>query len=275
MRSYTVDTFPATLDAHAVNALPVAKLHADWRVSPGAGMGCAFDAPGYPSYFLRAVYNRGGNTPQSAPDAVLLGTDGEWHRFDVTCTYDTTTKTSSDDRAEKLQALYVPLPIEHPRVQAWIASVMAHFKTCYADAERPEYNRPGTLVYSNGSVPAYKLKTFRDDPRWSEEYRAAHKAEIEAYNRQENERAARIATVDNHRGVRAIRKVYPDWTPRDLSILGGIPGYTPANWWTTDDAPPAPESCPGDVNVRMPHTERHCQWCGMWDGKIWAPDGLL
>src|SRR5262245_26451638 len=81
MRTYTVDAFPVTLNAERVNKLPVYKLPPTYRLGT-PGMGCAGDAPGYPTYYIRPVYNQHGNTPRNAPDAVLLGTDGQLHRID-------------------------------------------------------------------------------------------------------------------------------------------------------------------------------------------------
>ncbi len=261
MRIYTPETFPSsTLDADAVNALPVVKMRPSWRVSPSAGMGCYGDAPGFPTYFLRAVYDHHGNTPKNGPDSVLLGTDGEWHEF------------STSNRNERARALYKPLPVEHPRAQAWIAATMAHTQHCYADVERPEYSRPGTLIFP---VSDYKLKTFRDNPQWTEEYRAAAKNEVEAFNRYEIDRATRIATVGNHQGVRSVREIYPDWSPRDPSIVNGIPGYTHADWWEDSETPPELGQCPGAQNVSREHTDAFCQYCGASNGVIWQAAGLL
>ena len=250
---YTVATFPATLHAEGVDRLPVYTLPPTYRLGD-PGMGCYGDPPGFPTYYLRPVYNGHGNTPRNAPDAVLLGTDGKLRRAEPK-----TTGGAGDDlrRAAFWRNLYRALPIEHPRVQAWIAATMSHLATCYQDEERPEYGRAGTLIFP---VPSYKLRTFADDPRWNEEYRAAGKAEADAFNRMEIARATTIATVDNHRGVRAIRAFYPDWMPSP-GMVNGIPGYRSAGWWTTGDEKPAPEVCPGDVSVSLLHTAERCQWC--------------
>ena len=245
---YTIDTFPVTLDANAVNALPVAKIKEGWHVG-SPGMGCFLDAPGFPSYYLQPVYDARGNTPRGAPGAVLRGTDGAYHVVDTL-----------RGRDALLRSLYLPLPVDHPRVQAWIGEVARHMAHCYADVERPEYGRPGTLIFP---VPAYKLRTFRDDPRWNDEYRAAARAEIEAYNKQEIEHAVRVATLDNHRAVLTIRKIYPDWTPGSVEALEGLASEKPACWWETADEKPSPETCPGDRSINRPHTAAHCQWCGI------------
>lgn len=244
-------TFPPTLNAARVDALPVYVLPRTYRLGD-LGMGCYGDPPGFPTYYIRPVYNGAGNSPRNAPDAVLLGTDGKLRRADPPHT--------DGARESFYRRLYLPLPVEHPRVQAWIAATMAHLANCYQDEERPEYGRPGTLVFP---VPSYKLKTFRDDPRWNEGCRTAGKAEAEEFNRMEIERATRIATLDNHRGVRAIRAHYPDWSPPDPGMVNGIPGYRHAGWWTTADEKPAPDACPGDRSVNMKHKPDYCQWCGI------------
>ena len=118
---YTIDTFPVTLDANAVNALPVAKIKEGWHVG-SPGMGCFLDAPGFPSYYLQPVYDARGNTPRGAPGAVLRGTDGAYHVVDTL-----------RGRDALLRSLYLPLPVDHPRVQAWIGEVARHMAHCYPD----------------------------------------------------------------------------------------------------------------------------------------------
>lgn len=241
-RKINPDRYPSTLNTAKIAALKVYSPPPSYRAG-NTGMGCAGDAPGFPTYFVQPVFNRHGNPPRNAPNAVIMGPDGQL-------------RVMPEDR-ETWGRFYLPLPFDHVRVQCWVASTMQHFRHCYRDEERPEYGRAGTLIYP---VPYYKLRSFRDDPRWSEEYRAAAKAEVEAFNHQELERAARIATVDNHQGVRAIRKVYPDFAPSAEQIDSPAP-FPQADWWTSDEERPTPDICPGDYWKAHPKSGR-CIWCG-------------
>jgi hypothetical protein len=233
-RTYTADTFPVTIDAAALRKRPAVTLPRTYHLGqPGAA--CAGDPPGFPSYFVRPVYTSHGNSPprnSKCPGYVLL---------DDTGTLRTVPAYSGDGSPLETwyRNIYRPLPVEHPRVQAWIVATMTHHARCYADDERKEYGRPGTLVFP---VPGYKLKTFTDNPRWSDTYRAAARAEVDAFNADEITRAARIATVDRHQGVMRIRRWYPDWNPPTLGWLDGTD--TPkqdgnARWWEVFDEPSA------------------------------------
>jgi hypothetical protein len=133
---------------------------------------------------------------------------------------------------------------------------MTNFHTCYEDVERPESGQPGTLIYP---IPSYKMRTtpstHLDIRVQSAEQRAAR-----AHNAFEEARAAKIATVDNHRGVKTIREVYPDWTP-SLS-LGAYRDLPPVGaWWETMDERPTPETCPGIHGAPHRH-DGWCQFCG-------------
>ncbi len=217
------------------------------------GSGCFLDAPGFPSYFIKHVYNSRGDSPSRGPDSVLWCKGKPYELPD----YD------SDDRDAVYRSLYSPLPIDHPRVKLWILAVARHLHHCYRDVERPEYGRPGTLIYP---VPGYKLKTARIDPNWTEEYKATVQAEVDAFNKMETDRATAIATADNHNGVRTIREIYPDFQPpawffdppKDM-------GYSP-EWWECEDKPPDPGKCTGNPrrgnDPAWRHRDDNCQYCG-------------
>ena len=274
-RSIDPENYPVTLDRKAISALPVYMLPTGYTLG-SPGMGCFNDAPGYPTYYMQPVYYWG-NTLKNVPDAVIMGPDGHLRRLDRVypsikgengeADWFASSHTSNTAWAGAIRRLYKPLPLEHARVQAWIAQVGAHLKNCYTDAERPEYKKPGLLIFP---VPAYKLRTFRDDPRWNDAYRAALRAEVEAFNAQEIEHGIRTATVDNHRGVQAIREMYPDWSPPDGWMAGKV-GDRHGDWWETDDAPPAPGACPGMRAKHGATWNNHdeamskggwCQFCG-------------
>lgn len=226
---------------------PVLRLSDSW------GAGCFLDAPGFPTYFLRSVYTAQGNTPRNGPDHVL-GVGKDLWRFE------------SDDY-EKLgpiyRRIYRPLPLDHPRVKLWILAVARHLRSCYRDEERQEYGRPGTLIYP---VPGYKLKTPHIDHRWTDEYKQAAIDEAEAFNKMERDRADRIATIDNHMGVRNIREIYPDFQPPAWFLNPPADMGQPADWWEMHDSPPEPGKCVGDYTngkgVPWRHSDSNCQFCG-------------
>lgn len=244
-----------TINQDAFWRLPTAKIAPTYRLSDHKGSGCFGDPPGYPSYFVQHVYTQYGNTPRRGATAVIT-VPGVGTKVVSTDT------TKDEDYDKTLKALYVPLPIEHPRVQAWIANTLNHFKHCYRDVERPEYGRPGTLVYP---VPDYKLKlTFTDDVRWSEEYRAAVRAEMAAFNKQERARAAAIASVNTHQGVLTIRKWYPDFQPElDEQFLPVAPAAShQGDWWEREDVRPTPQTCRPSTWFGPHRAKGWCQYCG-------------
>jgi hypothetical protein len=268
---------PAGPDLSTINATKLAKLPPlalppTHKLQRGLGTFCAGDPPGFPSYFLRHIYNARGDTPESPQSAVLelLG-----HVF----AFGSDESLSSEAIQSKLRRLWVPLPFDHPRVQAWVASTFAHFRSCYVDAERPEYGRPGTLIYP---LPDYALRHTPQDPRWSEEAKRAQAEADAAVNRAEEERARRIAIPENHRAVVAIREFYPDFTPGTVEVQaeGGkvrLPITDPrvpwdwraygGLWWETEAERPTPATCkPRSTPSRHPD-EGWCQWCGYTDGK--------
>jgi hypothetical protein len=221
MRKYTPDTFPVTISADALAKRPVVKLPPSYHLGD-PGSACFGDPPGYPSYYVRPVYTSHGNGPprnSKCPDYVLPHSDG-------------TLRAVPEEREALFKALYVPLPLNHPRVQAWIDQTMKHFCHCYQDEERPEYGRPGTLIYP---LPHYKLRSTHS-PHPDIKVRSAEQRAAKVFNHVEEERAAKIATLDNHMGVRSIRAIYPGWVPPlPLGAYRDIP-YT-GNWWETAEAP--------------------------------------
>ncbi|KKM66771.1 hypothetical protein LCGC14_1477790, partial [marine sediment metagenome] len=163
--------------------------------------------------------------------------------------------------------IYRPLPIDHPRVQSWIANTCRHSAHCYRDEGRPEYGRPGMLIFP---VPHYKLKSFSDDDRWSNEYRKAARALANAFNQQETARAEGIAVLENHQAVLRIRKVYPDWAPETTAdgrapLTPNVGEDGPSNWWERDAVRPSAEECTPDRWYGKHRTD-YCQYCGRRGG---------
>jgi hypothetical protein len=252
----------STINLTELEKLPVYTLPPTYRLQDDPGNGCYLDPPGYPTYFTRSVYTSHGNSPRKGAETVIFGrvleTSNDWRPGDD---WDTV----SARRNALMKRLYMPLPFEHPRVQAWVVSVMTHSAHCYRDTERLEYGKPGTLIYP---VPDYKLKTPRIDPHWTPEYTATVQAEADAFNKQEIERATRIATLDNHIGVQQIREFYPDFTPPTDWLTGsGLPIARLGDWWERYAERPTPAECTPPKWFGAHRSQGWCQFCGSVDNK--------
>jgi hypothetical protein len=240
----------STIDLDALKRLPVYKLPASYHLQEEPGNGCFGEAPGHPSYFTRSVYTKNGNSPRNAPQFVITF---EGVHYAVACT--------------QFVKLYKPLPIEHPRVQAWIASKMTHLAGCYAD-DRSEikplrYGKPDFFVFP---ILGYALRVFRDDARFSNEWRMKERTAIAQQNAELQEKAAKLATVDNHLGVRSIRKVYPDFW-KDATEQSQRTWERSGDWWEREAVRPSVESCKPPAWLTRGGNKPHevggyCQHCG-------------
>lgn len=262
----------STLNREAMLKLPVWEPSSFYHPSQSMGNGCAGDPPGFPSYFTRSVYNNNGNSPyiRNVPGQVILYEDSyrviSWSIDD----YD------SEKYFARLKKLWNPLPLDHERTRLWIHERYRHHHSCYRDAEREEYGRPGTLIYP---VPNYKLKLV---PTWeatgkmsgaqtSEAWEEAKKladahfktvlAETQAFNAAEIARARAVAVPDNHQAVVIIRKFYPDYQP-ELNLIEK-PEKNITTWWETQAQ--APEQSATGCRPRWgthPMNGNWCQHCG-------------
>jgi len=154
----------STLNLDELRNLPTCELPDRYHLQTDPGNGCAGDPPGYPTYFTRSVYTPAGNPPTRGPEQVIshdgvlyvTGSSGDWGKGE---TFDTVHARSH----ALMRRLYVSLPFDHPRVQAWIAQTMRHQASMYIDdeglAENPEYGRPARIVFP---TPDYKLHHFHD-----------------------------------------------------------------------------------------------------------------
>ena len=247
----------STLNQTALAQLPIAVIAPGNRLDANMGSGGFLDAQGYPSFFLQAVYTGRGNTPARGPATVIQGRVIE----------DGKDAYVEGGLRKKLHALWSPLPFDHPRVEAWQRHAYTHMRHCYVDdagiAEKPEYGRPATIIFP---VPYYKLASFHDDPRFSEEWRTQEKAAVETRNAELHRLYAQVAIPENHAAFRMVRKFYPEAPPR-LDLISD-PGHAGGNWYETEATQPTPETC----NPRLPASwgkgSQHpvngtwCQWCG-------------
>lgn len=215
---------------------PFYTLPPTYRLSKHRGNGCFLEPPNHPRYFTRSIYTKFGNSPPYGRP-----------QYEYKGTYFT--------ELEDVDKLYKSLPLNHERTQAWITYLFGYFKNCYTDPSANE-----TVIYP---VPQYKLQSFVDDPRFSQEWREQEQTAIEIANMDIRRNASRIAKPDNHQAVRFIRKYYPDFKP-SLSMLklNGYGNRGTGNWWETLEKRPPPEECPGEDWQKHPVNGTWCQVCG-------------
>jgi len=236
---------------------PAYKLPPTYRLQRGTGNGCFGDPPGYPTYFTKAVYNSVGNCPHNAPQYVIqyngvlyavVGKDLPYEKWSAV-----------------YRRLYTSFPVEHPRVRLWINQTYRHFHGCYYNAGKPGSDK--TIIWP---VPDYKLKTFMDDSRFSDDWRKKERAAVEQENAEITEYARKICTPENHEAVRRIREIYPAYTP-ELDLIENPPKENIPNWWETEEHAPAnADECTEQLKARYgdPWQWKHpvngswCQWCG-------------
>lgn len=256
----------SAIDLDLLSTLPIATLAPRYHVQEQPGNGCYGDAPGYPSYFTRTVYTEKGNIPARGPTLVIR------HPIDATLRV---IRTAADENSEPLMQaaaallhrLWLPLPPDHPRVQAWQQDQYRHQHQCYRDddgtAEPPQYGRPGTVIYP---VPEYRLRRFVDDTRFSDAWRVAEQAAVAAHNAEIERLCRLVAHPRNHGAFRTVQRFYPDAQPR-LDLIAE-PGPIGGSWWETDAVQPTPETCRPRTTFRTLGCAGHplngtwCQWCG-------------
>lgn len=243
----------STLNIDKLKKRPVYVPTGGNYVSKSQGNGCYLDAPGYPTYFTRCVYNRHGNDPQRGPHMVITF---EGVHYVVETAEDWKPGMDWDTHHARIQkrlhGLWVPLPLDHLRSRMWIEACYRHLHHCYIDDSKPERADDHIFIYP---VPRYKLELFMDDPRFPSKEEVDRKnAEIVGY--WEN-----LATPDNHAAVRGIRKFYPDYQP-EQDLIEGKFKLPRADWWECDADQPTPENCPGKYGHKHPMSKNWCQFCG-------------
>lgn len=263
----------STLNLEALRKLSTYKLPDSYHLQKASesGNGCSGDPPGYPTYFTRSVYTKFGNSPRKGAEMVITY---EGVHYVVQHSDDWKGSKSWDDvhakRQARMRKLYKPLPVDHPRVQAWILSTMQHHRHCYADinqAVKPfEYNRPAILIWPLDSITS-GLRIFRDDPRFSDEWRKKEMASIEQHNAELRAKYRQVCTVNNHSGVRIIRQHYHEWTPPPSLLSDDALSLVerPGDWWERFATCPTVEECAANVEGRrdyLRHRSGWCQFCG-------------
>jgi hypothetical protein len=191
---------------------PVYKKPPTYEIDEHAGIGSAFDPPGYPSHGLHSVYTQYGNNPHHGSTGTVLYYGGLFYAMPI---------DFYDKRDAILRKLWIPEPIESEPVQAWVKRVKAHYKHCYVNPEHPSDNYHAKLVYwpvSKFNYPLRPARTFKD---WrgneyamsDSDYRKAcsvYRAQVKAML----QAAWKVASnPDNDAATVHIREFYPDYKP--------------------------------------------------------------
>jgi hypothetical protein len=248
-----------TINLKLLRRLPVYVLPPSYQLQQDSGNGCAGDPPGYPTYFTKCVYTQYGNKPPFSCSMVIRHND---RLYEIERGWSCHKHVSYDDYRATADALmrrlWLPLPLEHPRTQAWIADKFRHLRHCYLNPALSGRERWNKLVIY--PVPDYELNTFIDDACFSDKWRAKERAAIIQANADIVAAAYKIATHDNHAAVVSIREYYPEFQPTQDQIDGKV--ETIGLWWETMAKRPTPDKCPGQYGTPHPVNGTWCQFCG-------------
>ena len=270
----------STLNLEALQKRP--EYTGKARISDSMGVGCHLDPPGYPSYFLQNLWAANGDYSSRGAYQVIVEPDGTPR----------TIFTQEDDSYKKevheakLRRLWSPLPIDHPRTDAWMRHIYGYFGRMYVDPSIPNGTNVDKMVQY--PVPSYELvkvglfipekliPSFILAQDWMD---AATKATVLAQEGHMQEvletrlkeavaaftaKRKAICTPENSAAVRYIQRFYPEHQPVVEWLNGPIPD-APAgrgNWWETEAQRPTPENCKPRSCGPHPVNKSWCQWCG-------------
>lgn len=251
------------IDYSTINPAVIAKMKPyvkppSYHVSDSMGSACAGDPPGYPSYFIRHIYTRSGNSPAKGCTSVIEYNKRYYELEQADSSYEALEK--------KLRRLWLPLPADHPRTIAWMADTYKHHQHCYINpAITDKNNRDRMVIYPVGK---WQLPVFRDDKRYSKAWRKAAQMEHYLATYETILAAVMVADPENHSAVQIIRRYYPDHKPNLAWIK--TPPATSGNWWEFFSYRPTPENCPGEIawsksagySTKHPINGSWCQVCG-------------
>lgn len=261
-RLETADT--STIDTGKLNKLPLFANPANRTLQRDTGNGCAGDPPGYPSYFTQSVYTPSGNQPGKGATMIILGRIIQ------------TAEGDYEKEKKVLRSLWKPLPLEHPRTQAWIKATFVHHAHCYHVPGRenlPFHDDGRLLIWPGGCLGKTPFGTIKDlafeteyarkhesYDKWADEQKNLFEAEIVMNNARIKSECEAVATPENATATGIIRQYYPEFNPTPDLFSDGL--ESPGNWWEVMSAAPSPENCPGQYGHAHPVNGSWCQMCG-------------
>lgn len=267
----------STINLGELTKLPV--YHAEqkgYRLQDDSGNGCAGDPPGYPTYYTQSVYEASGNAPSRGYSTVIKYNGATYGIEPSNWTDGETWETHQAKHDALMRRLWVPLPLDHPRTQAWIVATFKHHRHCYqVPALRAQgKNRPDAmLVWPGGTLGKTPYGTIRNPAweveyaqkhlefhRWTDAHKAAFLKEIEQGNAHIKVACDVVAIPENHDGTILVRRYYPEFHPTQKLISGELP--VTGNWWEVLAVNPGPDKCPGQYSMVHPCNGSWCQFCG-------------
>ena len=244
----------STIDRNALSKLRVYVKPESYTIDKSFGSACHGSPPGFPSYLIQHVYTKYGNSPSKGATELIMGR---------------VLMTADEDyrkREAKLMKLWNPLPYNHPRVRAWIVEKYRHLKHCYM---HPSYvDKQGVMEIVTGPSiwsSQFRLKSFHDDPRFSDEWREKAKEEVNTYNLELYQKWAEVGKPEYHAAYVMVKQYYPEHVP-DLELIESCPEVSEGDWWEVLDHKPSPEECPGTLRwgrSGRPHPSNGSTWCQM------------
>ena len=153
----------STINFEQLATLPLYQQPDSHCISKHEGSGCYGDPPGFPTYFLRSIYTRHGNTPSKGPQYILALPGQEERAVPKTELAGDTGEASRARFNALMHRLWKALPLDHPRTITWEQKVYVHPSTHYR-GECPT-SRDGGFFFP---VPAYELHVFQVDERFSD-----------------------------------------------------------------------------------------------------------
>lgn len=147
----------STISVEEARKLPQWEDTGRYHLQKDPGNGCMLDPPGYPTYFTRCIYTKLGNNPSSGPQMVLCIPEGNFVVQDDADWKGRDWNAVSELWKERMRKLYVPLPLDHPRVKAWMVSLFGYFRNSYVDMSKPADKRRNVAELKNsGSVMEHR-----------------------------------------------------------------------------------------------------------------------
>lgn len=250
----------STINIRELLKRPRYNLPPTYHLQKDSGNGCSGDPPGYPTYFTRSVYTQYGNTSKG-PGLVI---DTMNHGLRIV--------------PQNLGILWLKLPMEHPRTQAWIQATMLHHRHCYhLPGWKNWRDESHFLIWPGGfmgNTPFGKLNDieFETDyarknkafDKWERKHQNDFRKSMEHANEIITRQCIAVATSDNHNGTILVRRHYLEFKPTEELIQAEFPH--PGNWWKTMAEKPQPDQCPGQYRHPHPVNGTWCQMCG-WNSK--------
>ena len=266
-----------TIDIKKLKRFTPSVIPTSYTLQRDSGNGCAGDPPGYPSYFTRSVHTSQGNSSRYGPVITYEGKHYDLH-------YEQDWEKSKGI----LRTLWKPLPLGHPRTQAWIMSTFSHHRHCYQDPSLVEAGKnwsDAMLIWPGGclgktpygtlrklSFEIEQAQRHRDYDKWTDAHQEAFRIEIEADNARITKLCEAIAKPDTHSATIIIRRYYPEFVPTDDLI--NVRFERPGNWWETLAKCPSPGTCPGQYSMKHPVNGAWCQMCGWSEKKPTVKDAV-